>query len=155
VANDARQQLPQSVQVVVIDDDRESQARRSQSNRDSNLSRKSNAGTQCPPPVTAELETAGLQEACVPDEKSLSMIIKLEPESQLDANLQGPVSPGQDTYLSGTNPSPKSDLPGTNSSPKKTCIAEPDKYRSKKRNRKAQMLRATIDCVFGLWEKDM
>ena len=64
--------------------------------------------------------------------------------SQLDAPLRSPASPSQFTYLSGTN-----------SSPKKTCVAEPDKYRSKKRNRKAQMLQATIDCVFGLWEKDM
>ena len=76
--------------------------------------------------------------------------------SQLDAPLHSPASPSQFTYLSGTNPSPQiDDLPGTKPSPKRTCIAEPDKYRPKKRGRKAQMLRATIDCVFGLWETDM
>ena len=75
------------------------------------------------------------KEFCVPNERSLYLNVKLESpttnlkleqDSQLDAPLH-----------------------------KKTCVAEPDKYRSKKRNRKAQMLQATIDCVFGLWEKDM
>ena len=181
MANDARQQLPQSTkQVVVIEDDGESQARRSESNRESDLSRQRHAWTQAPPLVTAGLETAGLQEACVADDPSLHMNVKLEPDSQLDAPLHSqldaplhsqldaplrsqldaplhsPASPSQFTYLSGTNPSPQiDDLPGTKPSPKRTCIAEPDKYRSKKRGRKAQMLRATIDCVFGLWEKDM
>ena len=101
------------------------------------------------------------KEFCVPNERSLHLNVKLESptrnlkleqdsqldaplHSQLDAPLRSPASPSQFTYLSGTN-----------SSPKKTCVAEPDKYRSKKRNRKAQMLQATIDCVFGLWEKDM
>lgn len=86
------------------------------------------------------------------------MNVKLEPDSQLNANptLQSPTSPSQNTYLSGTTPSPTiGDLPGTKLSPKRTCIAEPDKYRPKKRNREAQLLRETIDCVFGLWEKDM
>ena len=92
VANDARQQLPQSVQVVVIDDDRESQARRSQSNRESNSERqRSNAQTQCPPPVTAELA----EEVCVPNERSLHMNIKLEPDSQQNATLHSPACPSQ------------------------------------------------------------
>ena len=113
------------------------------------------------------------KEFCVPNERSLHLNVKLESpttnlkleqdsqldaplHSQLDAPLHSPASPSQFTYLSGTNRSPMiGDLPGTNPSPKKTCVAEPDKYRSKKRNRKAQMLQATIDCVFGLWEKDM
>ena len=105
------------------------------------------------------------KEFCVPNERSLHLNVKLESpttnlkleqDSQLPANLHSPASPSQNTYLSGTNRSPMiGDLPGTNPSPKKTCVAEPDKYRSKKRNRKAQMLQATIDCVFGLWEKDM
>ena len=165
MANDARQQLPQSTkQVVVIEDDGESQARRSESNRESDLSRQRHAWTQAPPLVTAGLETAGLQEACVADDPSLVLNIKKELDSQLDAPLHSqldaplhsPASPSQFTYLSGTNPSPQiDDLPGTKPSPKRTCIAEPDKYRPKKRGRKAQMLRATIDCVFGLWEKDM
>ena len=95
------------------------------------------------------------EEVCVPNERSLhlNVNVKIEPDSQLNANMHSPVTPSQNTYLSGTNESPpKSDLPGTNQSPKKTCIAEPDKVRSKKRDRKAQMLQATIDCVFGLWE---
>jgi hypothetical protein len=84
------------------------------------------------------------------------MIIKLEPDSQLNATVHSPVPHSQYTYRSGNNPSPQiDDLPNTKPSPKRTCIAEPDKYRPKKRNRKAQMLQATIDCVFGLWEKDM
>ena len=113
------------------------------------------------------------KEFCVPNERSLYLNVKLESpttnlkleqdsqldaplHSQLDAPLHSPASPSQNTYLSGTNPSLQiGDLPGTKPSPKRTCIAEPDKYRSKKRGRKAQMLRATIDCVFGLWEKDM
>jgi hypothetical protein len=99
VADDASQ-LPQSRQVVEIEiEDRESQTRHSQSNRESNLSRKSNAGTQAPRPVSDELEKAGLQEACVPDEKSLVLNIKTEPDSQVNAPLQSPLSHSQNTYL--------------------------------------------------------
>ena len=137
MADDASQ-LPQSRQVVEIEiDDRESQTRHNQSNRDSNLSRKSNAGTQAPRPVSDELETAGLQEACVPDEKSLVLNIKTEPDSQLNATLH---SPSQNTYLSGTYQSPKSDLFGTKESPKKTYVVKPDKSRAKKRDRTVQKL---------------
>ena len=87
--------------------------------------------------MTDELETAGLQEACVPDEKSLNMNVKLEPDGQLNATLH---SPSQNTYLSGTYQSPKSDLPGTKESPKKTYVVKPDKFRAKKRDRTVQKL---------------
>jgi hypothetical protein len=90
--------------------------------------------------VSDELETAGLQEACVPDEKSLVLNIKTEPDSQLNAHLHSPLSPSQNTYLSGTYQSPKSDLPGTKQSPKKTCVVKPDKSRAKKRDRTVQKL---------------
>ena len=69
------------------------------------------------------------------------MNVKLEPDSKLQATLLSPVSPSQQTYMSGTNQSPpKSDLPGTKQSPKRTCVAKPEMYRAKKRDQTVRKL---------------